>query len=83
MTIRPSISLFIIYLGLKLADAVDWSWWWVTCPLWIDALFHLILFVGLSVGRFANSYDPNSRTVFAAVDSAAGSNMIKLNIVTK
>jgi hypothetical protein len=25
---------FFTFLGLKLAGAVSWSWWWVTAPLW-------------------------------------------------
>ena len=27
--------LFIVFLVLKLANVIDWSWWWVTSPLWI------------------------------------------------
>lgn len=27
--------LFLIFLVLKLTDHIDWSWWWVTAPLWI------------------------------------------------
>ena len=27
--------LFIVFLVLKLANIIDWSWWWVTSPLWI------------------------------------------------
>ena len=26
--------LFITFLVLKLTDVIDWSWWWVTVPLW-------------------------------------------------
>ena len=26
--------LFITFLILKLTGVIDWSWWWVTCPLW-------------------------------------------------
>lgn len=26
--------LFLIFLTLKLCDVIDWSWWWVTAPLW-------------------------------------------------
>lgn len=29
--------LFIVFLILKLTDNIDWSWWWVTSPLWIPA----------------------------------------------
>lgn len=27
--------LFITFLVLKLTDVIDWSWWWVSAPLWI------------------------------------------------
>ena len=26
--------LFVRFLGLKLTHYIDWSWWWVTAPLW-------------------------------------------------
>lgn len=26
--------LFFLFLGLKLAGHITWSWWWVTAPLW-------------------------------------------------
>ena len=35
-------ALFLLFLGLKLGKVIDWSWWWVTSPLWIP--------VGLVVG---------------------------------
>ena len=25
---------FLIFLTLKLTNNIDWSWWWVTAPLW-------------------------------------------------
>jgi membrane protein YdbS with pleckstrin-like domain len=27
--------LFVVFLVLKLTGNIDWSWWWVTSPLWI------------------------------------------------
>jgi len=27
--------LFIVLLVLKLTDTIDWSWWWITAPLWL------------------------------------------------
>ena len=27
--------LFIVFLVLKLTGTINWSWWWVTSPLWI------------------------------------------------
>ena len=36
--------LFLIFLVFKLTNTIDWSWWWVTSPLWIPfALFVLIV----------------------------------------
>jgi hypothetical protein len=28
------VILFLIFLVLKLCGVIDWSWWWVTIPLW-------------------------------------------------
>ncbi len=25
---------FLVFLTLKLCSVIDWSWWWVTAPLW-------------------------------------------------
>ena len=29
------LILFIVFLVLKLTGVINWSWWWVTSPLWI------------------------------------------------
>ena len=26
--------LTILFIGLKLTNYIDWSWWWVTLPFW-------------------------------------------------
>lgn len=26
--------LFVVFLVLKLTHIINWSWWWVTAPLW-------------------------------------------------
>ena len=45
--------LFLIFLTLKLAEVgpvADWSWWWVTSPLWIPvALIGLILTIVVGI----------------------------------
>jgi hypothetical protein len=33
--------LFLIFLILKLTDNIDWSWWWVTSPLWLPLVLVL------------------------------------------
>lgn len=44
--------LFITFLVLKLTHIIDWSWWWVTCPLWGGAaiILGIILIVFVVVG---------------------------------
>lgn len=27
--------LTILFIGLKLTDHIDWSWWWVLAPIWL------------------------------------------------
>jgi hypothetical protein len=27
--------VFCIFLVMKLTGYIDWSWWWVTAPLWL------------------------------------------------
>ena len=31
-------TLFIVFLILKLCKVINWSWWWVTSPLWMTYL---------------------------------------------
>ncbi len=33
--------LFLAFLVLKLMGYIDWSWWWITSPLWISASLSL------------------------------------------
>lgn len=39
--------LTILFIGLKLTGFIAWSWWWVLSPLWIAALFVLLVAVVL------------------------------------
>lgn len=39
--------IFLIFLVMKLAkigDVANWSWWWVTSPLWIPILLGITIF---------------------------------------
>jgi hypothetical protein len=38
--------LFLIFLVLKLTNFIDWSWWWVTAPLWIPIVVIGIIGIG-------------------------------------
>lgn len=35
--------LTIVFVVLKLMGTIDWSWWWVTSPLWGSLLAGLVL----------------------------------------
>ena len=37
--------LFIVFLVLQLCEIISWSWWWVTSPLWIMALFVITVMI--------------------------------------
>lgn len=41
--------LFILFLVLKLTRNIDWSWWWVTAPLWIPISIIAIISVVVAV----------------------------------
>lgn len=29
--------MFLLFLGLRLTDNIDWAWYWVGAPLWMPA----------------------------------------------
>ena len=35
--------LFIVFLVLKLTGTINWSWWWVTSPLWIPFVAAVVI----------------------------------------
>lgn len=37
--------LFVVFLVLKLTGVIDWSWWWITAPLWIPVAFVVGIFL--------------------------------------
>lgn len=47
-------ALFICFLVLKLTHVIDWSWWWITAPLWVDAAIVVILLIVLCIVAVAS-----------------------------
>lgn len=42
--------LFLVFLVLKLTHVIDWSWWWVSSPLWIPVALVLgIVLIGAMI----------------------------------
>lgn len=46
-------TLFIVFLVLKLTHTITWSWWWITSPLWIDAVGSLVIILLVTIFGFA------------------------------
>jgi len=44
-------ALTLLFIGLKLTNQIDWSWWWVLSPIWI--VLALILVILLVAGGVA------------------------------
>jgi len=44
-TVNSSILtiLFVVFLVLKLTGNIDWSWWWVTSPLWLPLVLTFLI----------------------------------------
>lgn len=45
--IGSGVLLFLIFMILKLTHYIDWSWWYVTLPLWGG--FALILIISIII----------------------------------
>ena len=52
--------LFITFLVLKLTQVIDWSWWWVTAPLWIPLALGIVVLV-FSVVRLVKIVKDNNK----------------------
>lgn len=52
MKLSFTTLLTVLFIGLKLANCINWSWVWVLSPLWISAILYLIsivLFFGFAI----------------------------------
>lgn len=41
--------LGLVFVVLKLTNVIDWSWWWVTCPFWVELAFIIVAWVALKL----------------------------------
>lgn len=46
--------LFVVFLVLKLTGNIDWSWWWITAPLWGPTAITIVVFAILFLFAIAN-----------------------------
>lgn len=47
-------ALTVLFVGLKLTDHIDWSWWWVLSPIWIP-LAILVVIAAVSIAAMFKS----------------------------
>jgi hypothetical protein len=40
-----STLLVVLFIGLKLTNHIDWSWWWILAPLWIPISLILVIVI--------------------------------------
>jgi len=51
------LAFLILFVGLKLCEQIDWSWWWVLSPAWIGgplcvvAIFVAVLYAEIARNR--------------------------------
>lgn len=41
--------LFIVFLVLKLTEIINWSWWWITAPLWGPVAIFFAVWLGIII----------------------------------
>lgn len=58
----PAVVVTIVFVVLKLAHVIAWSWLWVLSPLWISFGLALIFFAFVAVVFTAASKLPNQRS---------------------
>lgn len=54
--------LFLVFLVLKLTKVINWSWWWVTAPIWgpIALVVAILIVVGI-VALIAAGCQPRNK----------------------
>lgn len=41
--------LTIVFIILKLVGVINWSWWWVLSPIWIDLIVVIVFLIGFLI----------------------------------
>jgi len=41
--------LTVLFVGLKLLDKIDWSWWWVLSPIWILSVLVVVFLILIAI----------------------------------
>lgn len=41
--------LVLIFIVLKIVGVIEWSWWWVLCPIWIPFIIFVVIVVTIAI----------------------------------
>jgi hypothetical protein len=41
--------LFVLFVGLKLTAIINWSWWWISAPLWGPLALAVVIAVPIGI----------------------------------
>ncbi len=44
-------TLFVAFLVLKLCKVIDWSWWWITAPIWGTIALFVVMMICIVIVR--------------------------------
>lgn len=50
------LAIFWVFLVLKMAGTIHWSWWWISSPLWLTALFFIALITFICFVVYRNDH---------------------------
>lgn len=48
-TVSMPNAIFIVFLVLKLTGVSDWSWWWITSPIWIGVILAIVTAIVITI----------------------------------
>ena len=57
-----SSLLGLMFIGLKLTDHIDWSWWWVLAPIWIKYAFLALVIAIVIIVKKRTGWKPSGET---------------------
>ncbi len=70
MKLTFPLVLFLVFLVLKLTNAIAWSWWWVSAPLWIPfAVWAVCMLVIGFIYLFETPEQKKARKLQESVDA--------------
>lgn len=59
VSVYSIIGIIVLLIILRLTNLIDWSWWWITAPIWIPFLIAVILVIAFFwlLGKYSSNQD--------------------------